>query len=202
MKITKRAPRPRRAGLAVICAAGLLQPAWADGPAAAFNPAALAEAAQAGDAQAAFQLGTLNYTGLGVVQDYVAARTLLTQAANAGNAEAACELGFLYQTGSFAQGPPPPDPKTAASWYEKSAAAKNPCGEFALGALYQSGTGVAADPAQAASLFAAAAAQGFTQDSASFPLQQLQQHIYATAYKITGQSQWVDTVSAAAGGGQ
>jgi hypothetical protein len=68
--------------------------------------------------------------------------------------------------------------------------------------LYQSGTGVAADPAKAAALFAAAAAQGFTRDSASFPLQQLQQRFYAVAYKLTGETQWVDLVSVPAGGGQ
>lgn len=184
--------------VAVLCVA---PPLRADGP-AGFDQARLRQAAQAGDAQAALELGTLTYTGLGVVQDYTAARTLLTQSATAGNAEAACELGFLYQTGSFAQGPPPPDLKAALTWYTKAANAKNPCGAFALAALYQAGAGVTADPAQATTLFAAAAAQGFTQDSTSFPLQQLQQHFYAAALKTTGQTQWVDLVSAPAGGGQ
>jgi TPR repeat protein len=193
-----------RFGLAALFSAvvSIAPPAWADGAAAGFDPTQLQQQAQGGDAQAAFELGTIDYVGLGVVQDYVAALDLLKQSANAGNAEAACEVGFLYQTGSFAQGPPPPDPKDAAIWYTKAANAKNPCGEFALAALYQSGTGVTADSAQAATLFAAAAAQGFTQDSGSFPLQQLQQHFYAFAYKLTGQTQWVDLVSAAAGGGQ
>jgi TPR repeat protein len=180
----------------------LAPPARADGSSAGFDLAGLQQAAQSGDGNAKFELGTLEYVGLGVIQDYIGALALLRQAANAGDAEAACEAGFLYQTGSFAQGPPPPDPKDAVIWYTKAANAKNPCGEFALAALYQSGTGVTADPVQAASLFAAAAAQGLAQDPSSFPLQQLQQRFYADAYKTTGQTQWTDLVSAAAGGGQ
>lgn len=183
---------------AALCLAG---PARADGP-AGFNPAPLQQAALAGDAGAEYRLGTLEYVGLGVIQDYAGALALLKQAASAGNADAACEVGFLYQTGSFGQGPPPPDPKGAVLWYSRAATAKNACGEFALAALYQSGSGVATSPAQAATLFAAAAAQGFSQDRSSFPLQQLQQYFYAEAYKITGQSRWVDLVSAAAGGAQ
>jgi uncharacterized protein len=189
--------------IALLAAMLCLAPAaWADGSGTGFDLAGLQQAAAAGDTNAKLELGTLDYVGLGVVQDYIGALTLLQQAANAGNAEAACEAGFLYQTGSFAQGPPPSDPKDAVIWYTKAANAKNPCGEFALAALYQSGTGVTADPAQAATLFAAAAAQGLAQDSSSFPLQQLQQRFYAAAYKITGQTQWVDLVSTAAGGGQ
>jgi TPR repeat protein len=95
---------------------------------------------------------------------------------------------------------PPPDPKDAVIWYGKAAKVNNACGQFGLAALYQSGTGVTADPAQAAILFAAAA-QGFTQDGSSFLPQQLQQHFYAAAYKLTGQTQWVDLVSTAVGGG-
>jgi TPR repeat protein len=195
--------KSRRSGFVMLFAAlCLARPACADGTAASFDLSGLQQAAQSGDANAQFELGTLDYVGLGVVQDYIGALALLKQAANAGDAEAACEAGFLYQTGSFGQGPPPPDPKDAVIWYTKAANAKNPCGEFALAALYQSGTGVTADPTQAASLFAAAAAQGLAQDPSSFPLQQLQQRFYAVADKLTGQTQWVDLVSAAAGGGQ
>jgi TPR repeat protein len=187
----------RLAGLAMLI--GLqAQP----GRAGALDISSLQQAAATGDATAELQLGTLDYVGIGVVQDYIGAADLLKQAALAGNAEAQCELGFLYQTGSFAQGPPPPDPKDALPWYEKSAAQGNAYGEFALAALLQSGQGVAADPTKAAPLFAAAAAQGVKLDPSSFPLQQLQAHFYSIAYKLTGQTHWVDQVSIAAGGGQ
>lgn len=169
---------------------------------ASFNIAGLKHDAASGDAMAEFRLATLDYVGIGVVQDYIGAADLLKQAALAGNAEAACELGFLYETGSFAQGPPPPDPKDAFPWFEKSAAAGDPYGEFGLAGLYQTGQGVAKDPVKAAALLAGAAAKGVKADPASFPLQQLQEHFYAIAYQVSGQTQWVDQVSIAAGGGQ
>jgi TPR repeat protein len=187
-------------GLSFVLAVMLAPNAYADGP--SFDVSSLQNQAAAGNANAQFQLGTLDYVGLGVVQDYIGAMAWLQKSANAGNAEAACEAGFLYQTGSFGQGPPPPDPKDAAPWYAKSAAAGNACGEFALAALYQSGKGVAPDPAKAAALFAQAAAQGFAVDPATFPLEQLQRRFYAAAYKLTGETQWTDLVSKAAGGGQ
>jgi len=172
------------------------------GRAAPLDLASLQQAAAGGNATAEFQLATLDYVGIGVIQDYIGAADLLKQAALAGNAEAQCELGFLYQTGSFAQGPPPPDPKDALPWYQKSAAHGDAYGEFALAAMLQSGQGVAADPVKAAALFAAAAAQGVKADPASFPLQQLQAHFYSIAYQLTGETHWVDLVSIAAGGGQ
>ena len=178
-------------------------PAWADGrPQSGFDAAALEAQAQSGDTTAAFNLGTLDYVGIGVVQDYIGAAAWLKKAATLGNEEAACELGFLYQTGSFGQGPPPPDPKDAVPWYAQAAAAGNACGEFALGALYLSGQGVTKDPVKAAALQAQAAAQGLPADPASFPLQQLQDRFYAVANRITGTTQWVDMVSQQAGGGQ
>jgi TPR repeat protein len=194
--------RPLRCLLAAL-AICLAHPAPARADDTAFDPAPLQARAQSGDATAQFQLGTLDYVGLGVVQDYTGAATLLKQAAAAGNAQAQCELGFLYQTGSFAQGPPPPDPADALPWYEKSAAQGDKWGAFALAALYQSGgQGVKPDPTQAQSWFAKAAAQGLTPDPNSFPLEQLQEHFYAIAYQITGQTAWTDLVSAPAGGGQ
>lgn len=167
-----------------------------------FDPSGLQQAAAAGDVNAEYELGTLDYVGIGVVQDYIGAANLLQRAALANNAEAQCELGFLYQTGSFAQGPPPPDLKDALPWYQKSAARGDACGEFALAAMLQAGSGVTANPAEAASLFAQAAAQGLTVDASTIPLQQLQERFYGVAYKLTGQTHWVDTVSISAGGGE
>ena len=176
--------------------------AWAGEPPSAYDAAALEGRAQSGDAAAAFDLGTLDYIGLGVVQDYIGAAAWLKKSALAGNGEAQCELGFLYETGSFGQGPPPPDPKDAAPWYAQAAAQGNACGEFALGSLYASGQGVAKNPAKAAALLAQAAAQGLASGPSVFPLEQLQQRFYAVAYRLTGETTWVDTVSKAAGGGE
>jgi hypothetical protein len=189
-------------GLAGVVFAGVAPASAGTMPTGGFDATALSHQAQAGDIQAQFQLGTLYYVGIGIVQDYRNAAVWLNKAAQAGDAEAQCELGFLYQTGSFGQGPPPPDLKQAASWYAKSAAQGDACGQFALAALYVSGKGVTQDAGKAASLSAEAATQGLTADPASFPLEQLQQRFYAAAYKISGQTEWVDTVSRAAGGGE
>jgi TPR repeat protein len=188
---------------ALFCAGLLLVTPKQDADAAtiATEVAALQTKAQSGDPTAAFQLATLDYVGIGVVQDYIGAVNLLMQASAAGNAEADCELGFLYQTGSFAQGPPPSDPAHAAPWYQKSAALGDPWGEFARAALYETGVGLGKDTKRAAALFTQAAAQGVTLDPATFPLQQLQSHFYGLAYKLTGQKEWVDDVSLPAGGG-
>jgi len=169
---------------------------------APFDTSALQSQAQNGNSDAAFKLATLDYVGLGVIQDYIGAINLDKQAAAAGNAEAACQAGFLYQTGSFGQGPPPPDYTDALPYYQKSASAGNACGEFGLATLYLAGTGVPKNPQKAAALFAQAAAQGFALDPKKFPLQQLQERFYAVAYQLTGQTHWVDMVSTAAGGQQ
>jgi TPR repeat protein len=167
-----------------------------------FDTTTLQARAQNGDSDAAFKLATLDYVGLGVVQDYIGAINLAKQGAAAGNQEAACLAGFLYQTGSFGQGPPPPDFADALPYYQKSAAAGNACGEFGLATMLQAGSGVPKDLKKAAALYAQAAAQGFALDPNSFPLQQLQERFYAAAYQVTGQNQWTDMVSRAAGGQQ
>lgn len=162
----------------------------------------LAARAAAGDAKAAYEYGTLAYTGLGVVQDYTAAASWLKKSAQQGNAAAQCELGFLYQTGSFGQGPPPPDPKQAAAWYEMSARQNDACGAFALAALYRRGIGVEKNPVLAASFMAVATAGGFNPQPHVLPLQQLQTYFYGVAYQLTGGlARWRDLVSASAGGG-
>ena len=206
-RMTGRAGAGQAAGglgrlIAPVLAALLAQGGAALAQTPAFDAGALQANAAAGNVTAELQLGTLEYVGIAVVQDYTGALDMLKQAGNAGNAVAQGEAGFLYQTGSFAKGPPPPDPADAAIWYGKSAALGDPWGQFALGALYQAGQGVPKDPVKAAALFAQAAAQGVTADPASFPLAQLQKHFYAIAYQVTGQTQWVDTVSIPAGGGQ
>lgn len=164
--------------------------------------AAIEAKAKGGNAMAQYEYGTLAYTGLGLVQDYTGAAAWLEKSAKQGNAEAQCELGFLYQTGSFGQGPPPPDPKRAALWYEMAAKQNDACGAFALAALYRRGTGVEKNPFLAATFMGIATAGGFEPKPHVLPLQQLQNHFYAVAYQLTGGlAQWRDLVSASAGGG-
>ena len=172
----------------------------ADATAIAARVAALQAKMRAGDPVATFQLATLDYVGIGVIQDYIGAVNLLKEASTAGIGEADCELGFLYQTGSFAQGPPPSDPVQAAPWYQKAAARGDPWGEFALAGLYETGLGVKKDPKRATVLWAQASAQGVVADPKTFPLEQMQRHFYGLAFQLTGQEEWVDVVSRTAGG--
>ena len=171
------------AGVAVIGAA-----LADDAPAARFDPAPLIARAGGGDQNAAFQLGTLYYTGIGVYQDYLAAVQWLTKSASAGNGDAACELGMLYQSGSYAD-TPPVNPVQAAHWYSEAAANGNGCGTFALAALYQDGEGLAKDPAKAAQLFAQAAPLGYVVDKTTFPLEQINRHFHAVAIALAGPPQ-------------
>ncbi|GAB0118956.1 tetratricopeptide repeat protein [Acidisoma sp. 7E03] len=179
-----------------------LRPAPAQDDGVAAQVADLSRRAAAGEARAQYEYGTLAYTGLGIIQDYAAAADWLRKAADQGYAAAQCELGFLYQTGSFAQGPPPPDPKQAVAWYEKAAKQNDACGAFALAALYRRGTGVEKNPVLAASLLAVATQGGLEPQPHVLPLQQLQDYFYGIAYQLTGGlTQWRDLVSAGAGGG-
>jgi TPR repeat protein len=159
----------------------------ADVPASRFDAAPLIARAESGDQTAAFQLGTLYYTGIGVFQDYLAAVKWLTKSANAGNADAACELGMLYQSGSYAD-TPPVDPAQAAHWYGEAATHGNGCGAFGLAALYRDGEGLTKDPAKADQLFAQASPLGFTVDATTFPLEQINRHFHAVAVSVAGQA--------------
>lgn len=179
-----------------------LRPAPAQQSDVLADVARIAAAAQAGNATAQYEYGTLAYTGIGVVQDYTGAVAWLEKSGRQGNAEAQCELGFLYQTGSIAQGPPPPDPKQGAVWYEMAAKQNNACGAFGLAALYRTGTGVEKNTVLAAAFAAIATAGGFEAQPHVLALQQLQDHFYAVAYQLTGGlAKWRDLVSADAGGG-
>lgn len=173
------------AALTAVAATGA---AFADeAPVGQFDAAPLIARAAADDQTAAFQLGTLYYTGIGVAQDYLAAVKWLTKAAKAGNADAACELGMLYETGSYAD-TPPANPAAAAPWYAEAAAHGNGCGDFLLAALYQAGTGVTKDPVKAAQLFAQAASLGYVVDKTTFPLEQINRHFHAVAVQVVGRA--------------
>lgn len=204
MAMSTRLPAPglrRRVGAAATAVSLMLLGTTLPAKAQNLNVTALQAQAASGDANAQFKLGTVLYVGLDVIQDYVGAATWLQRAADQGNADAQCELGFLFQTGSFAQGPPLPDPKSALPWYKKAAAQHNGCGEYALANLYSTGIGVDSDSDHAAKLLHLAEADGFSAPAGIYALQALQDHFYGLAYRFVGSSGWSDTVSAQAGGG-
>jgi TPR repeat protein len=148
-------------------------------------------AAEAGQAEAQFDLGVLYAQGLGVQRDLTVASDWYRKAADQGNAEAQFALGQMYSRGwgiprdmadairwlqmansVDSEGPPtdwlslegygmPQDPHQAAYWYWQAAENGHPEAQFNLSRLYASGKGVKRDDEQAARWVSASAAQGY-----------------------------------------
>ncbi len=148
-------------------------------------------AADAGQAEAQFDLGLLYAQGLGVRRDMTEAARWYRQAAEQGNAEAEFALGQMYSRGwgvprdeadairwlqlantPDTNGPPTEwaivegygiaqDQKLAAHWYQLAAEKGHAEAQFNLGRLYATGKGVPHDEEQAARWVRAAASQGF-----------------------------------------
>ncbi|MEQ8194324.1 MAG: tetratricopeptide repeat protein [Rhodospirillales bacterium] len=117
----------------------------------------LAPKAQAGDAQAQFDLAHLYETGKGVARDGKAAAAWYQRAAQQGMVRAQFALGQLYDKGEAVTA----DPLRAIRWYELSIRQGNLAdAKFAIGLLYYRGRGVLKDFNEAVSWFRRAANQG------------------------------------------
>jgi TPR repeat protein len=182
-------------------------PAWADTAAglAAFKNKDYQRAyqewkasADAGQAEAQFDLGLLYAQGLGVHRDLTEAAQWYRKSAEQGNAEAQFALGQMYSRGwgvprdeadairwlqmansVESEGPPTDwavveaygiakDPKEAVYWYSQAADKGHPEAQFNLARLYASGEGVKRDQEQAARWVSASATQGYRPALASF----------------------------------
>lgn len=190
--------RMGRIGWGVVLVASL--PAWADTAAglAAFRNKDYQKAyhewkaaADAGQAEAQFDLGVLYAKGLGVSRDLPEAASWYRKAAEQGNAEAQFALGQMYARGwgvprdiadairwmemassVDSDGPPTDwltdegygieqDPEQAAYWYRQAADHGHPEAQYSLARLYASGKGVKKDEEQAERWVSASAGQGF-----------------------------------------
>ena len=125
------------------------------------NPAKAVElyrqAANMGDAEAQYQLGTCYDLGNGVAQDYKQAVHWWTKAANQGYATAQYNLGLCYDEGyGVAQ-----DYKPAVYWYTQAANQGFAQAQHNLGVCYYNGNGVAQDKARALEWHKKAANQGY-----------------------------------------
>jgi TPR repeat protein len=148
-------------------------------------------AADAGQAEAQFDLGLLYAQGLGVRRDFTAAASWYRKSAEQGNAEAQYALGQMYSRGwgiprdeadairwlqmansVESDGPPtdwanvegygvPRNPEQAAYWYRQAADRGHAEAQFNLGGLYAGGMGVKRDEEQAARWVSASAIQGY-----------------------------------------
>jgi TPR repeat protein len=112
--------------------------------------------ADAGDPEAAFNLGLLYDIGHGVRQDWAAAMGWYKQAAVLGHPTATFNVGVMYDAGrGVAQ-----DPTEAARWYRRAADLGIARADYNLGLMYLRGDGVKRDPALARRYFQAAERRG------------------------------------------
>jgi TPR repeat protein len=155
-------------------------------------------AADAGEAEAQFDLGVLYAQGMGVRRDLSEAASWYRKAAEQGNAEAAFAMGQMYSRGwgvprdeadalrwfqmansVESDGPPtdwavieghgiPQDPQQAAFWYRQAADKGHAEAQFNLARLYATGKGVKRDEEQAARWVSASATQGYALAMANF----------------------------------
>lgn len=116
----------------------------------------LLEQAEAGDARAAFLLGTRYAAARGEFRDDAEAARWFRKAAEGGLAEAQYNLGVMHAVGRGV----PRDLAAAATWYRLAARQGNAEAQYNLGTLYSLGEGVGEDPAEAARWLTLAAEQG------------------------------------------
>lgn len=101
--------------------------------------------AQAGEAEAQFQVGELLYAGRGVVEDRGKAARWYERAALQGHSGAQRALGYMLLVGECG----PPDPASGLRWLRHAATQGDATAAANLGTCYERGRGVTADPGQA-----------------------------------------------------
>jgi len=113
--------------------------------------------AEAGDAEAQYNLAILYRSGHGVAKDLEKSRQWFLRAAEQGIAAAQYHLGYMYDTGEGAE----QNDRYAFLWYRKAAEQGHPKAQTNLGVMYANGSGVAQDLKLAYVWFNLAAAQGY-----------------------------------------
>jgi localization factor PodJL len=122
----------------------------------------LERAANAGDAMAAYRLGTLYERGRGVPVDAAKAIQLYGIAAKQGNRKAMHNLAVAFANGTGV----PKNLQQAADWFTKAAQLGLSDSQFNLAVLYERGMGVPQSLADAYKWYAIAAAQGDSESKA------------------------------------
>jgi TPR repeat protein len=117
---------------------------------------ALRKQAEAGDAEAQFNIGSMYENGSGVKQDYAEAAKWYRKAAERGEARAQYNLGIMNQNGWGV----PQDYTEAVKWYRKAAMQGAASAQYNLGFMYLNGQGVPQNYAEAAKWYRKAAEQG------------------------------------------
>lgn len=105
----------------------------------------LTKSAQAGEKQAAFELGTLYFTGMVLKQDYKEALNLFQQASRADYPPAQFSLGYMYLKGIATE----QSNRLAIDLITKAAKSNYPVAQYQLGYLYENGIAVNQNPSAA-----------------------------------------------------
>jgi uncharacterized protein len=113
--------------------------------------------AEAGNADAQYNVGLLYMNGLGVAKNSRIARTLFMAAAKQGQADAQYNLGLMYYQGTsvFRSN------KDAVNWWKKAAAQNHAAAQFNLGIMYAYGIWVGKDINKTLELWQSSATQGY-----------------------------------------
>jgi uncharacterized protein len=126
----------------------------------------LENAADDGDVEAQYYLGTLYEAGLGNLQDYSAAGKWFGKAATAGDPKAQNKLARLYAVGLGVE----KNAEKAFEWFTKAADSGDPSHVYDLALAYDNGIGTGQDFRLAAKLYRKAAEGGFADAAASLGL--------------------------------
>ena len=113
--------------------------------------------AEAGNANAQFNLGMMYGRGDGVAQDYATAARWFTSAAEQDHVQAQARLGAMYARGLGV----PQDDAAAVRWLTRAAEQHHAQSQYDLGVLYANGQGVSQDYSQAYFWFTVAGLQNF-----------------------------------------
>lgn len=114
-------------------------------------------AAEQGNSEAQYELGSMYFSGRNIAQDYSKAVYWYQKSAAQGENRAQYNLGFLYELGyGILQ-----DSTKAVHWYQESAKQGNASAQFRLGKMYFSGRGVQKDYTQAVQWYQKAAEQQY-----------------------------------------
>lgn len=112
--------------------------------------------AEAGDAEAQFQIARAYLRGEGVTKDPNQAFALMKKAAEQGHSEALGGMGYFYATGTVVQ----EDDAAAVEWFRKGADKGSAKARLNLGLAVAKGTGTTRDEAEGLRLIDAAAEAG------------------------------------------
>jgi TPR repeat protein len=95
----------------------------------------LQKQAEAGDAEAQFQLGRLYFRGEGVAKNEARALEWISKSAEQGNTDAIASMGFIYSQGAGV----PKDESKAVEWFRRGAEAGSATCKLNLGLLLRQG---------------------------------------------------------------